>query len=216
MLEKEVMIPAEGGITLEACYTEGKGDEHVWVLLHPHPLYGGSMDNNVVQVLHRAFHGRGFSTLRYNSRGVGQSGGTYDDGNKECDDLLHVVDYLKKVRSYSNVHVAAYSFGSWIALKTMSRGGWKPQSLFLVSPPLDFMTFDGLFPPLSITCAITLGDRDEYCKVSSLHRWVEGWKTVDSPVRVEILAGCDHFYWGHEQKLRDVALSWLEGKPDQL
>ncbi len=197
MAEKLVRIPA-GSIRLEGVLDEGTDSGHAALVCHPHPLYGGSMENNVVMTLQRAMAARGWSTLRFNFRGVGRSQGADGDGEGEAEDILAAVELLRG-RGVGSVHLAGYSFGAWVALKALERG-LEAASWILVSPPIDFLDFDGLRLP-STPCLITLGDKDQFCAVSSLRAWLAVRPQVAGGPRVEILPGCDHFYWDHEESL---------------
>jgi alpha/beta superfamily hydrolase len=206
MSEKSVMIPS-GSISLEACYAEGSqsGPEAV-ILCHPHPLYGGNMDNNVVLALQRTFNGLEWATMRFNFRSAGRSGGEFGEGQGETQDVLAVAAYLKE-KGKRILHVAAYSFGAWIALKAIAQG-FEPVSAVLVSPPLEFLDFSALRLPHK-PCLISLGDRDSFCSVQTLRNWLAVQKADEAMVDMEILQGCDHFYWGHEEILFDMVSGFL-------
>jgi len=168
-------------------------------LCHPHPLYGGNMDNNVVWSLKKALRGWGWQTLRYNSRGVGESGGVYGGGEGETKDLLAVVEFAAERCEGVSIHLAGYSYGAWIGLKAIARG-FRPNSVILVSPPLDFIGFDGLSIP-EVPCLITLGTKDSFCTTKSLEEWVTMLNPPAALTTVELIPGCDHFYWGWEPSL---------------
>lgn len=190
MPETLVTIP-EGEMTLEGLHQPGKGLEAA-VICHPHPLYGGDMGNNVVSILQEVLEEWGWGTLRFNFRGVGGSGGRHDGGRGEVDDLLAAVDYLER-QGVTAVHLAAYSFGVWIGLKALPQG-LQPASAILVSPPLDFLDFAGLRLPAA-PCLVAAGDRDGFCAAGSLERWLAAQAPGKERVDVQILRGCDHFYW---------------------
>jgi alpha/beta superfamily hydrolase len=205
MPERRVQI-AEGPQELEAAFEAGPGPDGA-VLCHPHPLYGGNMDNNVVMALKRSLAAFGWATLRFNFRGVGSSGGSYGDGEGEVDDLLTAAAYLQAQGS-KRIHMVGYSFGAWIILQA-ARRAMVPASLVLVSPPVDFLDFASLgLPP--VPTLITLGNEDSFCSLSALKKWLQ--KTTEIPpqrVRLEILEGCDHFYWGHENALGAIVSDFI-------
>ncbi|MCU0588705.1 MAG: alpha/beta fold hydrolase [Syntrophobacteraceae bacterium] len=201
MPEQRARIAA-GPHELEGAYGAGSGREGV-VVCHPHPLYGGSMDNNVVLALQRSLASVGWATLRFNFRGVGSSGGTYGDGHGEVEDLLAAAAFLGH-QGLERIHVAGYSFGAWVALGACQEQRMKPAALILVSPPLDFLDFTSLYLPTSPTL-ITLGESDSFCGVPALRQWTAGPAMRQSKEpRVEILTDCDHFYRGHEAKLERI------------
>ena len=190
MPETPVTIP-EGQITLEGLHQPGNGLEAA-VICHPHPVYGGNMENYVVSVLQEVLEEWGWGTLRFNFRGVGGSGGRHDGGRGEVDDLLAAVEYLAG-RGVQTLHLAAYSYGVWIGLKALQKG-LQPASAILVSPPLDFFDFTGLGLPAA-PCLITAGDRDSFCAPGSLEKWLAAQAREKKRAEVRILPGCDHFYW---------------------
>lgn len=197
MPEVTVRIPVSGGkIKLEGSFEEGRTGRNV-VLCHPHPLYGGNMNNNVVIAARSAFAESGRGTLRYNFRGVGGSGGVPGDGDKDSEDLLEVSEYVR--RNYpGQLDLAAYSYGAWVALKAV-RLGLAPDLLVLISPPLEFISFGGLDLP-DRPMLITIGNQDEFCSVESLQKWLSTQPKAGR-AEVEIFPYGDHFYWGLEQKL---------------
>src|SRR5271154_4775000 len=121
MKEEQVTFKS-GDLTLEGmiAYPDGGAKPYrAAVVCHPHPLYGGSMYNNVVDAVLEALHVRGFVTLRFNFRGVGQSEGHFDNGNGEADDAVAAVRFLTKqeeVRAADSV-LAGYSFGATTAVR---------------------------------------------------------------------------------------------------
>ncbi len=197
MSETTLHIPVEGGkIRLEGAFEEGRTGRNA-VLCHPHPLYGGNMNNNVVLAARNAFAESGRGTLRYNFRGVGGSGGEPGDGDKDSEDLLAVSEYVRK--NYpGQLDLAAYSYGSWVALKAV-RLGLTPDLLVLISPPLEFISFAGLDLP-DLPMLITIGNEDEFCSVEALRKWLANQPNA-ARAEVEIFPYGDHFYWGLEQKL---------------
>ncbi|GLI34029.1 alpha/beta hydrolase [Desulforhabdus amnigena] len=196
MSEKFVKISA-GNILLEAFYDRGRGEDAA-VLHHPLPLYGGSMDNNVVLALQKVLSGWGWSTLRFNFRSVGRSGGNFNEKEGDVEDALAAAAYLRG-QGHEAVHLAGYSYGAWIVLKAIQKG-LDASSLVLVSPPLDFLDFKGLELP-SKPCLITLGENDDFCSVASLEKWLKDQPGAANFVSRSILPQCDHFYWGVESRL---------------
>ncbi|MHC1729408.1 MAG: alpha/beta hydrolase [Syntrophobacteraceae bacterium] len=212
MPEKPVRIPVEKGeIILEGLFSEGKIGRNV-VLCHPHPLYGGNMGNNVVLAAQQAFAGFGWGTLRFNFRGAGASGGEPAQGEKDAEDLVAVSRYLEE-KHPGRLDLAAYSYGAWVGLKAV-RLGLSPESVALFSPPLDFISFEGLALP-DVQTLITLGNQDEFCSVESLKKWLAAQSHEDQ-VTLDIFPYGDHFYWGAEQELSLKIKAFLErSKHDQ-
>jgi alpha/beta superfamily hydrolase len=116
------------------------------LLLHPHPQYGGTMNNRVIYHLYQAFTKRGFSTLRFNFRGVGRSQGRYDDGMGELSDAAAALDWLQSCNpDAKNCWIAGYSFGAWIGMQLLMR---RPEiSAFVsIAPPANMYDFSFLAP----------------------------------------------------------------------
>lgn len=205
MSEESIMIPEEN-FALEARYAPGDGSRTA-IICHPHPLYGGTMDNNVVCALQSVLAEGGWGTLRFNFRGAGGSGGRFGGGDGEADDILAVAAYLAEQEA-GEIHLAGYSFGSWIGLKAVGKG-LKPASAILVSPPLDFLDFANLDLPPG-PCLVTAGDRDSFCAERSLREWLAPRTEGKKDLSVEILPGCDHFYWNREELLSAKVKEFLQ------
>lgn len=203
MSETSLMIQLPD-VKLEALYAKGNGKAAA-LLCHPHPLYGGSMDNNVVWALQETYEKSGFGTLRFNFRGVGRSEGVYGRGQSEARDVLGMASYLRE-QGFEVLHGAAYSFGVWVLLIAVGLG-LKVESLVLASPPVDFLPFDELQLPAEPSL-VTLGSSDQFCAVDSLQSWLDG-ASAPELVHVEILPVCDHFYWEREETLSEFVASFL-------
>lgn len=200
MNEKAVYFKS-GAIQIEGLYAASDGDRGV-VISHPHPRMGGSMRNNVVEALAEAFFENGFSTLRFNFRGVGRSEGTYDEGNGEQDDLNAAVTYLVS-EGKTKIVLAGYSFGAWITIRTLERSP-DVSDVVLVSPPIDFLDFDWSGSTGRIGL-VFCGDRDQFCPMDSLRRLVDS-----IGCRLEVVRGADHFYFMKEQALKDGIDAYLK------
>ena len=131
---------------LEGRFQQGKGDTPpVAIVLHPHPLFGGTMNNKVCYELYHMFLNRGFSVLRFNFRGVGRSQGEYDHGQGELADAATALDYVQQTNPNAPfAWVAGFSFGSWIAMQLLMR---RPEIVGFIcgSTPATSTTF--LFSP---------------------------------------------------------------------
>ncbi len=132
MSTRRVTVASDGA--LEAILRE-RGQAGGAVICHPHPQFGGSMHNNVVESIEEGFVLSGFSTLRFNFRGVGYSEGTYDEGNGEIRDVVAACTFMRNLIDHEGrLVLAGYSFGAWVA----SRAAGDIQGLedlFLVAYP---------------------------------------------------------------------------------
>ena len=156
----EVIFPGPEG-RLEGRYHPQKTkDAPIAIVLHPHPQFGGTMNNRVVYNLHYAFHNMGFNVLRFNFRGVGRSQGEYDQGIGELSDAASALDYLQSMnQNAKHCWVAGFSFGAWIGMQLLMR---RPEitGFISVSPPANMYDFSFLAPcPSSGLIINGTGDR---------------------------------------------------------
>ncbi|MGV8080536.1 MAG: alpha/beta hydrolase [Syntrophales bacterium] len=199
MNEESVVFPS-GGVQLEGRLARSDGNRAV-VICHPHPQMGGSMDNNVVETLVVAYGGAGFTTLRFNFRGAGRSGGSYDEGRGERDDVLAAVAFLAG-EGFGNTQLAGYSFGAWVISRVLAIPGMAFPSI-LVSPPAGFMEFDFSGWPGNVRL-VTAGDRDPY-----LDQGLVREEARRAGADFEIIPGADHFYGGKERLLLEAVRNRL-------
>jgi len=200
VMKEEPVFFGSGELSIEGLYAPGEGTKCV-VITHPHSQMGGSMRNNVVEAMVSAFSGHGYSTLRFNFRGVGRSGGVFDDGVGEQDDVKGAIAFLKE-KGIGDITLAGYSFGAWVNSRFLA--GFEGLSdVIMVSPPIDFVEFD--FSHLKGRCGLVIcGDRDQFCPLSTLREIV---RELES--RLEIVNGADHFYFGKEQGIIDYLSDYL-------
>lgn len=215
MAEQSLMIPVDEQVKVEARLIRGTLPKSA-VICHPHPLYGGNMDNNVVLAAQAIFQRLGWNVVRFNFRGVGHSSGQHANGMGERADLEAVCRFLRSQPGEPDgppdkagiLCLVGYSFGAWVAMGAVN-DGLTTDSLILVSPPLDFMRFDGLpLPP--IPCLITLGECDDFCRVASLRHWLECAPQTGIQRQVSTFSGVDHFYSGREGLLQEEIKGFLQ------
>ncbi len=204
MTEHTVHFPA-GSLQLEGLLSPASGDKGV-VIAHPHPLYGGNLHNNVVETLARVYRQHGFTTLRFNFRGVGGSQGHYDEGEGEQEDIKAALDYLLG-QGKTRLDLAGYSFGAWVSALARTAQD-KVQRLILVAPPVDFCDFHNVRSLPKLTLVIT-GDRDEFAPPTAIARLLPDWNPA---ARLEIIPGADHFYGAHTGALAAIVDTYLESE----
>ena len=195
-MEENITIPGKG-VELEGRLLPGTSSGGV-VITHPHPLYGGSMDNNVVWTARQAFAARGWSALRFNFRGVGLSTGVYGDGLAEVDDVAAALTFLTE-RVAGPYFVIGYSFGAAVAARAML-AGLEADGIVLISPPVAFMEMDFL-PRVPRLELIVAGDRDELCPLATLRASLSARQPE---VKIAVITGADHFYGGREEQLFQI------------
>lgn len=180
------------------------------VICHPHPLYGGTMHNNVVHALNRAFLERDIATLKFNFRGVGRSQGKHGNGIEEVQDVRAALDFLATVDTVDprRLIVAGYSFGCWVGLRAV-REDKRPARLVGVSPPLDMYDFSFIQSDQRPKMFL-VGDRDFVCSVSAFKKFAN---ELRPPKMTTIFKGADHFHAGNEKDIVSSVHSFLDTYP---
>ena len=180
---------------LEGRYRHGpRSDSPIALVLHPHPLHGGTMNNRVVYTVYQTFVRRGFSTLRFNFRGVGRSQGSFDRGEGELADAASALDWLQSTNpNASGCWVAGYSFGAWIGMQLLMR---RPEidSFIAVTPPANQYDFTFLAPCPS-SGLIIQGDRDDTVPPDSTAKLAHKLAHQrDIKVDYRLIEGANHFF----------------------
>ena len=174
---------------IEGLYHAGNSGKGV-VITHPHPQYGGDMHNPVVAAIAAAYQKIGFTTLRFNFRGVGQSAGHFDQGIGEQDDVRDAVSFLCG-RELEAIHLSGYSFGAWVNAMAL-QGGLAVQGMTMVAPPVAFIDFgEGIRLPM--LSAVVAGGRDEIAPPGLIQPLMDQW---NPDTRIDIIDGADHFFYG--------------------
>lgn len=175
--------------------------QHGAVVCHPHPLYGGSMFNNVVESALEAMWRLGWATLRFNFRGVGRSEGVHSGGDGEADDAVAAVHFLASELGLApqTIALAGYSFGAMAAIRAAAS---LPdlRALILIALPLRMAAGDAL-DKLAVPVILAAGDSDDYCPATQLETLQQ---TLGSRGQVQIIRGSDHFFGGYEAQLTEA------------
>ena len=191
-----------GNIKLEGALRKNTSQKAV-IICHPHPLYGGNMDNPVVMTIAEVFFEKGFTTLRFNFRGTGKSTGMFDNGNGEQEDILAAMSWLKE-NGYKKIHLAGYSFGARMNASVVSKG-CKIEDHIMVSPPVGFISFDDI-EKMPSTGLIVTGANDEIAPADLIQNLINRWKIV---IRYEIIKNCDHLYSGCLGRLKAILTDYV-------
>ncbi|MGD8389796.1 MAG: alpha/beta fold hydrolase [Desulfobacteraceae bacterium] len=176
------------------------------VVTHPHPLYGGDMYNNVVQVIVESYAKAEFTTVRFNFRGVGRSQGAHDHGIGEQEDVRSVVKHLRE-EGATEIHLAGYSFGAWVNAQVLP-GLVDVHTAVMISPPVNVMSFHSPSADSRIRLVVT-GERDDIAGAEDVGRLVGVW---NPDAAFYVIPGADHFYGGREGDLRSLVEGFLEGE----
>lgn len=199
-------IVIEGPVGVLETVLEHRGEPgFIGVVCHPHPLFGGTMDNKVVTTLTRAIREQRGAALRFNFRGVGESRGTFSEGLGESEDLLAVVHWAQRRFPDRPLWLAGFSFGSFVAARgaAIQNDCEAPAShLLLVAPPVHHFDFGSLGEP---GCEVTViqGEDDEVVPPAMVYEWVASTPLAPDLIR---FPDCGHFFHGRLGELRDVAV----------
>ncbi|MCH7864468.1 MAG: alpha/beta hydrolase [Proteobacteria bacterium] len=182
----------------------------VALLLHPHPQYGGTMNNKVVYSLYKNFVRRGFSSLRFNFRGVGRSQGRFDNGQGELSDAASALDWMQTQNpNTTSCWIAGFSFGAWVAMQLMMR---RPEiyGFISIAPPASQHDFSFL-APCPASGMILHGDKDEVIPQSSVDKLAQKLqKQKNIKIDYRTVEGSDHFFLNHIDALNAHVDDYLD------
>jgi alpha/beta superfamily hydrolase len=212
---ERALIPGAAG-RIEVAASLPLNAHAVGVIAHPHPLYGGTMDNKVITTLAKVFVEAGIATFRFNFRGVGATGGAHDEGRGETDDMLRVIEHARAATSHVPLFLAGFSFGGAIA--TRASGRVEFAQLLLVAPGFRRITAAGmgeapnpndpaLGEPGRHTYANTVvvhGDLDDTVPLADSIAWATARE-----VPVIVVPGGEHFFHRKLHVLREVVARWI-------
>jgi len=206
----EVIINGPEG-RIEARYSHGKEPTApMALLLHPHPQHGGSMNNKVVHTLFQSFVRRGFSTMRFNFRGVGRSQGEYDGGEGELCDAAAALDWLQTYNPNTRgCWVVGFSFGAWIGMQLLMR---RPEisGFVSVAPPANTYDFSFLAPCPSSGLMLH-GAEDTIVPEDSVAKLVQKLSNQKNIViDYRIVKKADHFFTGLHDELTSEIETYIQ------
>ena len=178
-------------------------DARFGVVCHPHPLYGGTLDNKVVYTIARAFVELGVPSIRFNFRGVGSSAGSYDEGRGETEDALAVIAYGRERWPGASLWLGGFSFGGAVAVRAAAHA--RPETLVTAAPGITRVAMTGVASP-ACPWLIVQGDADDVVEPAA----VRDWASRQSPAPIlRLLPGAGHFFHGRLYELRTVVLDFL-------
>jgi alpha/beta superfamily hydrolase len=201
-----LFIPVAHG-KLEAIIKEPRGTRlGVALVLHPHPLGGGTMHNKVVFRAASALNDAGLLALRINFRGVGQSTGAHDEGRGELEDVRAGFEYLANTYQGEPITLCGFSFGARVGLE----GGLtdkRVRQMISIGTPVDKYDF-GFLRACSKPILFVHGDEDEFGSMPRVQELVTAIQTHNANVELYVIKGADHFFTGHLDKLKQVITDW--------
>lgn len=172
------------------------------VIAHPHPLFGGTMHNKVVQTLARAFVQSGWRALRFNFRGVGASAGVHDDGRGEAQDMLALV---QQQAGEGPLALAGFSFGAFVTSQTLAAlAPRQPDKVVLVGTAASRFAVAPIAPELHERTLVLHGEHDDTVPLASVMDWAR-----PQALPVTVIPGGEHFFHGQLPLLKSLVLRHL-------
>ena len=182
----------------------GESRKGIALIAHPHPLFGGALDNKVAQTLAKAFQDLGYVAIRPNFRGVSKSEGTHDEGRGETEDMLRVIEWAKTEYGDLPLTLAGFSFGGYVQLRVARQAACERLVLIApavgrLDPSLGKLEAISEVPPKTL---IVQGDEDQVVPLQSVIDWAK-------PLRLPIvlLPGAGHFFHGRLTQLKEIVKS---------
>jgi uncharacterized protein len=198
-------------VQLEAIIKEARDGpaKGVALVLHPHPLGGGTMHNKVVFRAAAALNDSGLLTLRINFRGVGQSTGTHDFGTGELDDAKAGLEYLAQQYPDQPITVCGFSFGARMGME-VGLDDERVKLLISIGTPIDKYDF-GFLEKCRKPLLLVHGERDEFGDVKELRKLVDK-VAQNCPIKLVVVPNADHFFEGSLDQLKQAITEWISSQ----
>ncbi|MDR3187368.1 MAG: alpha/beta hydrolase [Holosporaceae bacterium] len=208
----EIVLTGHAG-RIEAKYHHSRDSlAPLAIILHPNPLQGGSMNNRVTVSLYNAFVKNGFSTIRFNFRGVGKSEGIHDKGEGELTDAAAVLDWIQSINQGQRaIWIAGFSFGSLIGMQLLMR---RPEISGFVSvcPPANIYDFSFL-APCPVSGMIINGEDDQICPIVNVNKLVDKLNSQRGiSIDYRLIPHCDHSFQDHLTTIQEYATEYLTAR----
>jgi alpha/beta superfamily hydrolase len=206
----EVIFTGEDG-RIEGRFHPGRSrTSPIAIILHPHPQFGGTMNNPLVYHLYYTFANRGFTVLRFNFRGVGRSQGSFDHGQGELSDAASALDWVQANNPDARAcWIAGCSFGAWIGMQLLMRRP-EVEGFISVAAPASLYDFSFLAPCPSSGLFIH-GDKDAVVPIAAVGQLVEKLKTQKGIViEQQLIRGANHFFDGKIEQLMESVNEYLD------
>jgi hypothetical protein len=191
--DERTLLPGPAG-NLEIVVSDpGEARRGLALIAHPHPLYGGTLDNKVVQTLARCFHAQGYAAVRMNFRGVGASEGVFDEGRGETQDWLHAARAMQGRFGDLPLALAGFSFGAFVQAQVACT--LAPARLVLVGPAVNRFAMERV-PAGTL---VIHGEEDDVVPLRDVLDWAR-----PQGLPVVVLPGAGHFFHGKLVELARV------------
>ena len=208
----EIFIPGPAGRLEAKYYKNPKFGSPVAIVLHPHPQYGGTMNNKIVQLRYNVFLENNFSVIKINFRGVGKSEGVFDNGQGELSDAAAALDWIERENlDYSQCWVSGFSFGALICMQLIMR---RPEvnNFIAVSPQPNVYDFSFL-APCPTSGQVVFSENDELVtreSIDELDKRIKSQKGVE--VLFSAIKNANHFFKNKESDLKNVVKKYIDQK----
>jgi uncharacterized protein len=208
----EVNFPGPEGRLEGRYHPQPKKDAPIALILHPHPQYGGTMNNPVTYALHYAFRDLGFTVLRFNFRGVGRSQGEFDHGIGELSDAASALDYLQSMHEGAKAcWVAGFSFGAWIGMQLLMR---RPEITGFISAAPPANMYDSSFlAPCPSSGLIIHGDADRIVPMEDVEKLAAKLKAQRGiTITHTTVPGANHFFEDGMPEMIDIVKGYVQAR----
>ena len=208
----EIFIPGPAGRLEAKYYKNPKFGSPVAIVLQPHPQYGGTMNNKIIQLTYNIFLENGFSVIKLNFRGVGKSDGVFDNGQGELSDAAAALDWIERENlDYSQCWVSGFSFGALICMQLIMR---RPEvnNFIAISPQPNVYDFSFL-APCPTSGMVVYSNVDELVtqeSIEELDNRIKNQKGVE--VMFTQVDNANHFFKGKEKELSQTIKKYIKEK----
>ncbi|MHA1339671.1 MAG: alpha/beta hydrolase [Promethearchaeota archaeon] len=176
------------------------------VVCHPHPQFGGTMQNSVVRSARDAILGKGICCVTFNFRGVGKSTGSYGNGIGEQEDLRIVLNFFLNSEKYDSIILIGYSFGAIVSL-AIANEFEQIFALILISYPFNFIKSIKPNYEISLPKLFVTGTEDDFVPISMFRN---EYTRFHPPKQLALIQNSDHFYIGYEKEIEKEIINFLE------
>jgi alpha/beta superfamily hydrolase len=199
--QQNVIFDGPAGLLEGALHLPDAAPRAVAVVAHPLPTMGGTMENKVVTTLTKAFAELGFAALRFNFRGVGKSGGEFDEGNGEIEDVLAVVRHARQEFGHLPLILAGFSFGGYVQARAAQQ--LHPQRLVLVAPAVGRLAM----PHVPHNTLLIHGEHDDVVPLADVLDWAR-----PQHLPIVVLPGAEHFFHGRLNNISQLVMQHFQGQ----